>query len=430
MKIINQSISNGPERDLNKVEQNNFTQKTESDSPQDKVTIIRIVYGTDKPKDGSFEVEEEEFLKFIKSDASLKNINLVQRMYAPNEFLLWTGESTATDYAVSNKLNQATKSSEELNDKFAKEARCGLLPNGAVNELRSASAKEEYKSFLLNAIEKYPADEYIILISGHCHCITPNFQGLAEAMKEVKDETLKKKFGLLTFESCVMNRACVADEFSDSTSIQFGSEELFYPDSWSFEKFINNFEETYKGNDEDIRKFVKNEVMNSKQANMSALDLDQIKLFENGAKKLKEHITEKIKDKTTLAKLYEIIEQSQHFAVSLNGSLNNGLVDAYDFAKNIASEPYFLQNDKELVEVASEFLKTSEKFVIANKNRKLDAPDDEFLMETSKACGVGLDLPTFGYNPITGLTFLDSKFDRNTGWKELTDYLEKKAIKL
>jgi hypothetical protein len=409
--------------------QNIARERDEKYSPERKINVVKIIFSDNK--DGGKEMRGK-FKEIVQSGNKNEMMNVVHRIYEEGNGLE-DGKARVSDYVLTDRIKPPQNDKQSNNDPYVGKSCCEFLPDGAEGKALAINSKEEFKSFLNNVIEKFGKGEYIIDVAGHITDIIPALGNLHDAMKEVMDETLHKKFGMVLFESCAMNRVPVAEELSDVAKIMVASEELFILKKWDFSWLLENIGERYSGKFEELIEISKYIVNNSGESQMSAIDLEKMESdnnvqekkegFESCLTKLGEQILN-IKDKESLEKLKEIISNSKHFIQEFIGDNSLGLVDVYDFAEKIMTDPYFAKNSPEFISTAEALLKTKDEYVIMNANDGIGKSGLlDYYIDVDNAKGISIDIPGDNYKPMEEIIMNNSKLYKNTGWDKVIKYL-------
>lgn len=396
---------------------------TIKDMPEDSWTIINISYGADD----LISYQKSAFRGIVqKGINNTDRVNFVQRIYYDKEY----SSAKATDYVVTSSKKSPIPGDNKTEDPFVGKYHCEFLPGGAVREKQSIRSKKDLKQFIENGIEKFPAKHYCIIFDGHATGLKAMRDVVHGAMKSVVNETLdNNKFDILFWQSCTMNRASVAKEFSDVADIQVGSQDLCKAGKWPTKYYISMLEKNRNEANKNPFKIAKKMVGTNRQPTASAIDLGKMELLEKKVNNLGEHILE-IKDKKDLSKLKKIIRESQHFYRKFEEDQSKAQVDLYDFAERLSKDSYFCKKDKKLTELASDLLETKKEVVIAERyqdNHFGGEQHGKFYLEDSGAKGLSFFLSTYGYQSEEDLYRGDLQFIDNTNWKKVNQHIAGKG---
>jgi hypothetical protein len=180
----------------------------------------------------------------------------------------------------------------------------------------------------------------------------------------------------------------------------------------------------------DLNKLASKMVATSPQRQTSAINLsdESMDSLEKGVRELGNQIKE-MHSEDDLARLRQIVKQSQHFYRNSAEDQSRGLVDLYDFTERLINDSYFQQNNKKLLEAASSLMRTKDLVVINEKHKQLFSEcgeeHGEFYVEVSGAKGINIYLSTFGYQPTEGVyKNKNMKFLKNTDWVAVNEHIK------
>ena len=250
------------------------------------------------------------------------------------------------------------------------------------------SRKEFFKikDFVPKVVEKFPAEKYALILSGHSDGILgktllrdenpsvvldlKKLQDILYDSRPAGSDLIKKRFDLLGFDGCLMNMVEVGYELKSVAKVMVGSQGNIPTSGWAYEKVLEDLVANPKMDEKEfavsiVKKYADFNAdygISGRSVNISACNLDNVKTLSNRIFAFAEYlydllslpteITDKDDELTKVEKRENLIIR-EHFIDCVLLShyksqtfMHNQAVDLLDFISNL-----LLQSIKKLVEI-------------------------------------------------------------------------------
>ena len=272
--------------------------------------------------------------------------------------------------------------------------------------------------FIQWGMKKYPAQNYMLLISDHgagwagavedeSHDGWMTLPDIRKAMEDAKDKT-GRKIDIVGFDACLMGQSEVAYELKDVANYMVASEESEGAGGWPYHNILakdvlNNFSTALMMKVElgpaEVAKFIVRASAMDKEniPTISAVDLNKMNNVGEATKQLTQAI---IDTDTPRPVLKTIIRKTQNF---------EGFKDHYDFCRRIVLSKDV--KDEKLKKAAQKVMDEVYSAVILEEHSQ-QYPD---------AQGLSINIPS--YNMTPSKEYKATRFAKDTNWDQAIESL-------